>query len=409
MAWPQQERGTGTNAGETARGLIDRAAKGAFDTSAALWARHAHWLGPTLIAGFLACVMLIGWLRPDRNWDMIAYIAAAWQDSYPNAADLHANVFETLRTSVDPVEFEALTTGDAWRVRQATDPLAFVSMIGMYDVKWLYVELMRFVMPFSGPVRAGLVINTFAAALFGAILVWWLAAKRMLNAAPLVVAVLILLGLPSMAIAKTPDMLTTALVLSGFLLLERDRQIAAMTALVASVLVRPDSAAAVGLVMAAAWYWRDRMAGAAAIGFSIAILAYVFASKSGSHPGWWPHLWFSAYHMQETMQGFMPDFSFRVYLAAFAWNIVRSIFENTWLAAYALLGIGWGILHARGFRLSTRTSMLLAAALAAIAAKFAIFPLHDGRTYLPLLIPAALFLLSMRKEKDDYRAGPVER
>lgn len=395
MAWPQEERGIQKNdGGEAVRHAIGVILNGGLEWFGRVWSRHGHVLGATLMCGFLAGVMLIGWLRPDRNWDMLAYIAAAWQPDYPLAADLHDKVFETLRAGVDPAEFEALTTGDAWRVRQATDPDAFVSMIGMYDVKWLYVELLKIVMPFSGPIKAGLVINTFAAGMFGVVLTWWLAAKRMLNYTPLIIAGLVVLGLPSMAIAKTPDMFTTVLVVSGFLLLERDWQRFGIAVLVAAVLVRPDSAAIAGVLMAAAWFWRDRITAATILGFAGAAAAYLFVSNAGHHPGWWPHLWFSTFHMQETMHGFAPDMSVRVYVTAFFWNIVRSIFEDTWLAVYALITIVFGVLRARRTSFHPRSAMLLMAALTAIAAKFVIFPLHDGRTYLPLLIPAGLLLLA---------------
>ncbi len=399
MAWMGAHRQAAGVPAAGARAIVQAGLQGTLSAVTHIWVRHGQLLGALMLAVFLACVMAVGWLRPDRNWDMLAYIAAVWQDAYPDATSLHAAVFETVRAGVDPAEYEALTTGDAWRVRQATDSQAFVSMLGMYDVKWLYVELLRLAMPLSGPVRAGLVINTAAAAMLGAVLVWWLAVRRMLNVVPFVIAGLVVLGLPSMAVAKTPDMLTAVLVTSGFLFLDRDKLSAGFAALLAAVLVRPDSAAIAGVLMASAWYWRDRMAGAAAFGFAAALAAYVFVSAAGNHPGWWPHLWFSTFHMQDTMQGFAPDLSLGVYVTAFAWNIVRSIFENTWLAAYALIVFVWGILHSRGAHLAPRAGMLLSAALLAVAAKFVIFPLHDGRTYLPLLIPAGLLLLAGWRER----------
>ncbi len=407
MAWPQEDRGSPIAPDSGLRGLAGSILTGGFTLLSGAWLRYGHLLGAGLVCVFLASVVTIGWLRPDRNWDMLAYLAAAWQPDYPVAADLHAKVFETVRAGVDPAEFQALTSGDAWRERQFSDPDAFVSMIGMYDVKWLYVELLRLVMPFTGPIKAGLAINTAAVVLFGAVLLWWLSARRLLNFAPLAVAGLVIVGFPAMAIAKTPDMLTVALVTGGFLLLDRDRLLAGTAAIAVSVLVRPDSAAISGLLMVAAWLWRDRMAAAATLGLAASLAAYLFASSAGNHPGWWPHLWFSTFHIQETMAGFAPDFSPRVYAAAFAWNIVRSVFENTWLAVYGAMLMIWGALHANGFRMQGRQAVLLSAALGAIAAKFALFPLHDGRTYMPLLVPAALLLLAgWRAEKAVRPAGP---
>ena len=49
-------------------------------------------------------------------------------------------------------------------------------------------------------------------------------------------------------------------------------------------------------------------------------------------------------------------------------------------------------------RIGAQRSALLAAALGAVALKYVMFPLHDGRTYLPVLLPALLLLMASARD-----------
>lgn len=358
------------------------------------WTRNSVVLGALTLWLFIGAVLAIGWLRPVHTWDMIAYLASAWDGRYATPAELHAQVWDAIRQGVDPAHFSALSAGDAYRERQFTDPAALHSMLGMYEVKWLYVQLVALIEPLWGPLRAGFVINVGAAVGFTVVMTWWLRAVGKLFLAPLVVGLLMIAGFPNLAIAETPDLLTLALVLAGFLVLERGKLALGSVFLLLAVLVRPDSAAVCGVLMAVAWLWRDPRSARLVILFVLSVGAYVFVSRQGNHPGWWPHLWFSTYQMQDTMEGFSPAFSIKVYIIAFAWNLVRSVFENTWLGLYILALGGWACAHAAGFRLNNRHVVLVAAAFIAIAAKYVLFPLHDGRTYVPLLLPGILILVN---------------
>ena len=55
--------------------------------------------------------------------------------------------------------------------------------------------------------------------------------------------------------------------------------------------------------------------------------------------------------------------------------------------------------------ISKRTPDGKTVAMAAIALKFMIFPLHDGRTYLPMLLPALLMMLAETRDQARVLAG----
>lgn len=365
-------------------------AAAAFGCFSRMWSRYGGAVGAAVLAGYFALLLGIDWIRPVENWDTLAYVAAAVRDQFATNAELHAYAYGAMREAVSPEHFAALTEQDGYRQRQFADPEAFASMIGMYEVKWLYVRLLAMLIPVFGPWHAGFAINVGAALLAWSALAWWLSANRILRYAPLVAGLFIVAGAESFMMNSIPDFLTVALMLWGVFCLDRDRPAAGAAFLVLAVLTRPDSLAVVGVLAAAAWFWRDRSKVAIASAFGLSLVAYALIQQGSTHPGWWAHLWFSTYHMQDTLQGFEPDFSLRVYVVAFAWNAVRAMLENSWPGLYVLLLGCWAIFHAAGHRLSERRTMLLAALTVGIAAKFIIFPLHDGRTYKPMLMPAML-------------------
>lgn len=369
------------------------------------WTRHGAWIGLVLLGTFFGAVMLIGWLRPVHAWDMVAYLAAAWKGDFATPQALHHAVWEAVRLGTEPDRFAVLAEGDAYRVRQFTDPLAFYSQLGMYEVKWLYVQMIRWIAPFTGAMQAGYAINVAACAGLFAILAWWLHSVRMLNLAPLVIALLMVAGFPALAMAESPDLLNVMLVAAALLLLDRDRMIAGSLVGILAVAVRPDSIVLVAGLMGTFWLWRQRGAAVLAVAFAACVLVYAGIQSVTDHPGWWPHLWFSTYHMQENMQDFRPDFSLKVYSVAFAWNLVRSAFENSWLGLYMAGLAAWALLSSGGMSFGRRRTALLAAAMGAIALKFMIFPLHDGRTYFPMLVPALVIMLAETRDRARERAG----
>lgn len=368
------------------------------------WIRHSAVLGSLMICGFMAVVMAIAWLRPIHSWDMIAYLASSLNGSFESAAALHSHVWEIIRNGVPAEKFTALSEGDGYRVRQFTDPDAFQSMLPLYEVKLLYIKAIGLFAPVVGPINAGFAINVAAVSVFTATMCWWLLRTRLMHLAPIVVGILMIAGFPDTAMGETPDMLCAAFAMSGVMLLDRGRLLFGSIATVFAVAVRPDMAAFVGVLLAAMWFWNDKRLFAVIGAFAVSLLIYIAASKLAAHPGWWPHVYFSTYHIQDTLVGFDPDFSIQVYATGFAWNLIRSAFENSWLGIYVALLGGWALVHAGGLKMAKGRHVLITALLAAIAAKYLVFPLHDSRVYLPLLLPAALLLMGGIRDAASSRS-----
>ncbi|WP_102961237.1 hypothetical protein [Mangrovicella endophytica] len=359
-----------------------------------LWTRWASGAGLMLLVGFVTVVAALGYGRPVNNWDKIAYVAAVEKAHAPAPATLHARTWSIMRDTVPAGQLAGLANGDAYRSRQFTDPNAFASQIGMYGVKWLYVEVLRGSLSVFGVQHGAEVVNVGVALVFLAVLVLWLQATGNLVLAPLVVGFLMIAGYPALAMAVTPDLMAATFVLAGLLALDRDKPILGGLALVLAVLTRPDVVVLTGLLVPVAWLWRDRLWPSLAGIFVASAAAYLFAVSAGSHVSYWAHLWFSTYQIQASMTDFHPAFSLRVYLTALAYNLLRAAVENTWLGIF-IAGLGaLAAMAMAGMHITGRRRVLITALMTAVVAKFILFPLHDGRVYVPLLLPVFLMLLA---------------
>jgi hypothetical protein len=360
-----------------------------------VWLRVAPWAGPVFLLAVFSAVAVFSWLKPTHNWDVVAYIAAAMKSQFASFDDVHRQVFSKLKVGLPVADYQMIIAGNEYRSRQFADPAALESMLGMYDVKWLYVKLLTLLGPLLGWLNAGVVINMGSLALLFFSVWAWLSRFKMLALSPLVAGLFLALGMADTYSVSTPDFLAIALMTSGVLMLDRGRSIAALAPVTLAVLARPDGAAAVCLIGFMLIAMRDPRWREGAIMLCLAVGAYAFAKASSTSPGWWPHLWFSTYQMQNTMVGFDPAFSFSVYAQAFAYNFGRAITENNWLGFYltAIFASIWIVSESRADERIRHPRMVIVSALIfAVAAKFLLFPLHDTRTYLPILFPMILLI-----------------
>jgi hypothetical protein len=360
-----------------------------------VWLRISPWAGPLFLLATFGAIATFTWLKPVYNWDVIAYLAAAMKGQFVSFDDVHRQVYSTLKVGLSAADYQAITDGDAYRLRQFSDPAALQSMLGMYDVKSLYIRLIEGLGPVTGWLNAILLINMASLALLFFSTWAWLSRFKLLALAPLVVALFMALGLPDAYRVSTPDFLAIALMTSGILMLDRGRHTASLGPLTLAVLTRPDCAAAVCMIGLLVIALRDPRWRHGVLMFGLAVAAYMFAKITSTSPGWWSHLWFSTYQMQNTMEGFAPAFSIDVYLTAFAYNFARAMTENNWLGFYtaAIVASLWIISESReDERIRHPRMVIVSALILAVAAKFVLFPLHDTRTYLPILFPMILLI-----------------
>lgn len=371
---------------------MDRLAKASLGIGGGLYAHFAAPIGVVLFSLYMLLTAAATVAFPDPNWDMLPYIAAAGEATHPTPDALHAYAYDSVKAAVSPGDYLALTDdGGGYRSHMASDPTGFHSMLPMYRVKFLYIELLEQLEKVMPPVDAMRAIQAASVLMFGGVMLLWLRSARALALAPLAVAALIVAEFAYVARSNSPDLLASALLLAGLYAHTRKREIMAGTLLFLAVLVRPDNVIFVGVLAVLSIAFRQWSAGVLA-GSVASFAAYFAISHWAGHPGWWPHLYFSSIEQQFNMDGFEPVFSVAAYAKAFVSAVVRSLVFNTWVGVAVLALAAWYVTDRAGFKLDRRAGLLLAALVLAVLAKFVIFPIHDNRIYFPNLIPPFLLL-----------------
>jgi hypothetical protein len=362
------------------------------DATFALMSKHAHGLGAILLGGFIALVCIVSAKFPHANWDLLPYVAASAEQKISNPADLHGYAYSAVKDAIDPVEFEALVKGDAYRVRQASDPSAFNSMLPMYRVKTLYISLIGALTPYVGEVGAIRLISLVSALATGLCVGLWLHREQAVALAPVAVGGLMIGGYADAARLGSPDALFMALFTFAIYALHWKREAVAALALFLSFMVRTDTIVFLGVLVVIFAAFRVISLGAL-VSFLASALAYALLSNSAGHPGWWTHFWFSNIEQQLTMQGFGPVFSLMDYTRALASGAVRALTEHSWPGLLIVLSAVW-IFSRRAFKGTlSRDELIIAALILGVVARFVLFPLPDVRLHGAYLVAALMLLL----------------
>lgn len=96
-----------------------------------------------------ACVLLVGISKPFTDWDVIGYVAAAYQQDGYAGPELLTRTFDDLRSTVDDATFQLLArggdtpAGQVYRQTVSSDPKALAQQIPLYSIRVAYVGLIR--------------------------------------------------------------------------------------------------------------------------------------------------------------------------------------------------------------------------------------------------------------------------
>lgn len=347
-------------------------------------------------AGALAIVLMIllsaayALVKPDYNWDMIAYTGAALENRYPDAAGLHAETWRQI-DAVVPVDAQpVLKTSDAYRQAQWESPENFQSQLGMYRVKTAYIALLRAVEPVAGLVRGAMLLGVATSAAFGILVLWIMWREKALAAGLALAPALLIAGYARMTSSVAPDMLVALISTAALYALYRGRDGLGCLLLVLATLVRPDGVIFAFALLIAAVFFGKRWA-LPALAFVASFAVATAMSKLGGHPGWWAHFWFSTVETQASMAGFHPDFSLAAFLKGYVRGLLSSVHGANWLSMLVLMTFGWA-LFARIAPLDRRANALIFAMAIGALGKFASFPLPDDRFYFSFIAGFAILL-----------------
>lgn len=346
----------------------------------------------------VACIAVYGMVRPDYNWDMLAYVATALEDRYEDAETLHERTWAEITPGARESQLYKLQAGNPYNLHQWENPADFQSQLSMYRVKVAYVALMRMLEPVTGLAQAAILLSVLPALGVGLLVLLWLWQRDALQGAAVAMPLLVLADFAHMTTASSPDMLLALVSLAAIMLLARGRDLPACALLIVSVLVRPDNIILIFALLIAAVLFRWRFLPILAT-FLAALACTVYVQKISDHPGWWAHFYFSCVQIQHSMIGFSPDFSLIEMIKGYARGVMVALMDNDWPMLLALFVAGWALLAKAG-RMSARGNALVFALIIGTLGKFASFPLPDDRFFFVFI--AGLIVVLVAEWKPDF-------
>ncbi|MEZ5812879.1 MAG: hypothetical protein R3D45_15830 [Rhizobiaceae bacterium] len=352
----------------------------------------------TLTVMTVVCIAAYGVVRPDYNWDMLAYVATALENRYEDPQALHEHAWAEITPGARESQLYKLKAGNPYNLHQWENPADFKSQLSMYRVKIAYVALMRALEPLTGLAQAAILLSVLPALGVGLLVLLWLWQRQALQGAVVAMPLLVLADYAHMTTASSPDMLLALVSLSAIMLATRGLNLAACALLVVSVLVRPDNIILVFALLIAAVLFRRRFLPILAT-FLAALACVLYVQKISGHPGWWPHFYFSCIEIQNSMTGFSPDFSLVEMIKGYMRGAVVALMDNDWPMLLALLVAGWALLAKAG-RMSARGNALAFALVIGTLGKFASFPLPDDRFYFVFI--SGLIVVLVSEWKPDF-------
>lgn len=344
------------------------------------------------------------WVRPDYNWDMVAYVASALENRTQSPEQLHAETWKAIAEGAREAQLYNLQYGTPYNRHQWENPADFESQLSMFRVKIGYIWLLRALEPLFGIAHAAILLSILPALGFGLVCLYWLGREKALQGAVFLAPALMVADVLHMTTAVTPDMLLALVSMAALYLLSKERDIAACVLLFASVFVRPDNIILIFalLLTSIAFGWRVLPLLAT---FIASLAGCMLISKLGGHPGWWAHFYFSCVEIQNSMANFHPDFSLLAFIKGYARGAVTALVDNDWPPLFLAMLAGWALLYRAG-RLGTgRENALMFALAIGLLGKFASFPLPDDRFYFVFTAGMAMLLVVMWKPRFDVAPG----
>lgn len=219
-------------------------------------------------------ILMYGILKPHRNWDMVAYVAAAYHKDGYRGADLTRETYEDIRKVVSSRRFTLLTTGE-YSETVFKDSSSLEQQIPFYSIRVAYIELMRLLKKTGlSYARSTFVISACFAALsvlmLGLII---LKTSIPIGMLPIVVAVT---GYTDLARLSTPDAMACLFSLMGIYSLMAKRRTVFLIAAILP-LIRSDFVLLSGLLMSYAYLQGTRFL--SLLFLTLAVSSYILVTK----------------------------------------------------------------------------------------------------------------------------------
>jgi len=340
--------------------------------------------------------------KPYYNYDAIPYVAAAKLIQNDNIEESHKYAYQLLKEKA-PQFYNGLCCSSSYRKSMSSDFEAFESHLPAYQIKSLYVNLIRLTSDVLN-VDEFRAINLISLSSVIGIVLIFVGFFFHLNifAFLSIFGVLILSQVLHLSRLMTPDALSSFIFLSSVIAIIKNKQYLGFSLIFAALLIRPSNIVYAGLIPL--FLVKDKKYISFLVVSCISLLIYFLNSKLVDGLGWWKSFHSSLIGMPTTFIGYAPEFSLDQYFNSlnywFFW-VLADWNYNRWLAITAIFVFS-GLYLMQKEKGYLKNEILIFTSLSiGVVISFMLFPIADHRIYTSGLIPATFlftnFLLQPSK------------
>jgi len=327
----------------------------------------------------------LGYARPSHNWDMIAYIATAYNYAGVGGERLLQATLAETKAEVTPSEYQELTTSNDYRRTVSEDTTALEENINFYSVRPLYIVGLRILKDYLAiPYARGTYIISSIFAALSVLTLYFIFCPMNYVQLALFPAIIVTTGFVGLARSSTPDALATFLALLGLWGVARASK---LTVLIAFILpyARPDYIILSVLMSIHTYLVVSRRWGVFSLITSFASYAIIMKFTNGY--GWLTAFNFAFINVTPFPAKMVISRNLGDYVKPYyvcAKNFLDSAFFIP-LAATCLLAIG----H---YSISTTRAQIFVISVAFFLLHLLVFPSYDPRFFLWCIGITSMFL-----------------
>ncbi len=325
-----------------------KAQTGAVRSMADMFTKQAgqlnSWLARLLVGAHLAIIAWLALTNPIYTWDLVPYVATTFSFGTNDVTEIHVGTYDLLRNSLAAAQFDALL-GGAYASAMYASPENFASQLSMYEIKPLYVLLIRGLAATGvNPIEAIIWLSMIPGLIICLLLYRWLRDFTGPTQAALTL-ILFSVGarLYDLSRVPVPDCLSALVVTAGlWCLLVRRWTTAAVVFMCLSIWVRHNNVVFVApLLLMLCWnHWRrgeplrSKEFYCYSGGLALAVLSYVLIGAAFDH-NWWRLFYHTMIESQININSFAEPFTLRTYFAVL-WDAMRRLFGGGIMISTAL-------------------------------------------------------------------------
>ncbi|BAX81387.1 hypothetical protein [Labilibaculum antarcticum] len=326
-------------------------------------------------------------LKPNYNWDMIAYMGCVVQNNTPESEVLHKKTYEILRQEMGDERANWLSAGNNYRETMESDHNAFSENLPFYTIRVVYLALVGFFFKLGIPLSYSTVLPSLISVFFIILIVHRVLSKEFNNTFVASVISIIVLFLPQtihLARLSTPDALSTLLLLLiTVMYIYNSNWFLIFLVMALSIMTRTDNIIWCGLLLFFETFFpSDKKNRWLIISFGVCLIVIYFTLNVTHENGGWEILFYHSFiQIQNFPLSLTPALTFKDYVVTmimqtpdyFPW------FLSIILAYYYLKNISLKEL------LLLRGGKIVLACIFSFSIKYVLFPSFDSRFYFVLV------------------------